>query len=54
MDTRGLQKLLINTDDEYTKPRPSKEFRNKGKRRVLLSSLVTSDTSRRGNEMETR
>lgn len=54
VDTRGLQKLLINTDDEYTKPRPSKEFRDKGKRRVLLSGLVTSDTLRRENEMVTR
>lgn len=39
-DTRGLQKLLINTDDEYTKPQ-SKEFWNKGERRALLSDLVT-------------
>lgn len=54
MDTRGLQKLLINTDDEYTKPQPSKEFQNKEKGRVLLSGLVTSDTSRRENEMKAR
>lgn len=39
-DTRGLQKLLINTDDEYTKPQ-SKEFWNKGERIALLSDLVT-------------
>ncbi|KAL2732913.1 hypothetical protein V1477_015154 [Vespula maculifrons] len=39
-------------EDAYTKPRPSKEFRNKGERRALLSGLVMSDVLGWEKEME--